>query len=944
MNNCKLKPQIIAITEIKPKNVKGDIFLSEFNLEGYQCFCSGLEDSKSRGILIYVEKSLRVSVLEIPINFKENLFIMLKGENNQNIIFGNLYRSPSSIASNDDNLLNLFKFVANKWNFPTIMVGDFNYGNINWNQKTAPSSVLNLNERNFYNSLRENFYMQHVNAPTRQRGNDIPHILDLIITNDKFISDIDYLSPLGKSDHNVLVFNCLLNTQSEYKPFKLKYDKGEYNRFCKFLHRDWNIELRPEANDIDAMWNCFSSLVKEGTVKFIPKTKNNPQNNFKKNLFPYNKEINTLIHRKHRLWNRWIESKDEETRVKYVNIRNKVKNETRKINMQNQENIARKCKTEPKRFWQYVKNKSKSKSEIGDLKILDENGNVKILDSDVDKADALNSFFTSVFTTEQNENFENLDLNIKNNRMEELLIDENDVKIKLNKLKIDKSPGPDTLHPRILYEVRDEIAYPLSIIFNESLQKSKLPEEWKTADVIALHKKGSKIEMGNYRPVSLTSVPCKIMESLIRDHIMSYLLKNKLLSNKQYGFVRGRSTMLKILHMLDKWTNYLENGGQIDAIYTDFEKAFDKVPHKRLISKLKAYKIDSNIIAWIKDFLQGRKHRVRIKSRYSKWGKVSSGIPQGSVLGPLLFLIYINDLPDLCEKKSEIYLFADDSKLYKYIIDDNDCRDLQACIDTLQKWTDMWLLKLNSKKCKVISFGRQNLVNHTYSICEGNKIISLERVNDISDLGVILDDKLSFNSHIQQKINKAYSMLGILKRNFKNMSIITFVMLYKSIVRSQLEYCNSVWSPYKKSDIEDIEKVQKRATKLISSIKNLNYANRLQKCNLTTLRFRRIRGDMIETFKILNGKYDINATPRLKLCTTSNTRGNDFKLENVRHTYELRKHFFTNRITNIWNSLPNSVVKVDSTNQFKNKLDEFWKSQEMIFDYKAELTGIGNRS
>ena len=402
--------------------------------------------------------------------------------------------------------------------------------------------------------------------------------------------------------------------------------------------------------------------------------------------------------------------------------------------------------------------------------------------------------------------------------------------------------------------------------------------------------------------------------------------------------------MLQLLHMLDKWTEYLEGGGQIDALYTDFEKAFDKVPHKRLISKLKTYGISNILINWIDNFLCSRKHRVRVNSSFSNWGDVTSGIPQGSVLGPLLFLLYINDLPEVCVGGADIYLFADDAKLCKYIANATDCVDLQSSADLLQQWSDRWLLKLNIKKCKIISFGRNTDTSHNYYLNSGKGTCQLVRETNITDLGVVIDSKLTFSEHIHTKIRKAFGMVGLLKRNFRHVPISSFVLLFKSMVRSHLEYCNSVWAPYKKSDIEDMEKVQRRATKNVPALCKLSYEDRLKKCGLTTLKYRRIRGDMIETYKIVSGKYDPSVAPVFKFSTFTKTRGNVYKIETARTHYDLRKYYFTNRVVSIWNSLPDDIVKACSTNLFKNKLDKFWSNQEVIYNYKAELTGIGSRS
>jgi ribonuclease P/MRP protein subunit RPP40 len=220
--------------------------------------------------------------------------------------------------------------------------------------------------------------------------------------------------------------------------------------------------------------------------------------------------------------------------------------------------------------------------------------------------------------------------------------------------------------------------------------------------------------------------------------------------------------------------------------------------------------------------------------------------------------------------------------------------------------------------------------------------------NMIKDLGVFFDSHLLFDRHVSEKVSKAYCMLGIIKRNFNHVSKDCFVALYKSMVRSHLEYANSVWAPRRKGDIEKLEKVQKRATKIIPELSQKPYIDRLKILKLPTLKYRRVRGDMIELYKFITGKYDSNCTLSLELCHQLSdrlvTRGNSYKLVQHRSRYDMRKYYFTNRIIPIWNSLPDSVVTAESVNSFKNRLDKFWVRQDIVYDYKADISGTGNRS
>ena len=253
-------------------------------------------------------------------------------------------------------------------------------------------------------------------------------------------------------------------------------------------------------------------------------------------------------------------------------------------------------------------------------------------------------------------------------------------------------------------------------------------------------------------------------------------------------------------------------------------------------------------------------------------------------------------------------------------------------------------MKLNIKKCKVVSYGKDFKIDTDYYLKSGIENHKLEKLEYINDLGVIFDKHLKFDLHITEKVKKAYSILGIINRNFKLMTPNTFILLYKSMVRSHLEYANSVWSPIRIMDIEKIEQVQKRATKMIYSIKKMNYENRLKFLNLPTLKYRRLRGDMIETYKIITGKYDNNSVVNIEFNSQSSTRGNIYKLQKNVFRYSLRKNFFTNRITSVWNSLPDFVVCAKNTNNFKNLLDKFWSNQDFKFNWRSDIAGTGSRS
>ena len=474
------------------------------------------------------------------------------------------------------------------------------------------------------------------------------------------------------------------------------------------------------------------------------------------------------------------------------------------------------------------------------------------------------------------------------------------------------------------------------LIFKSSVETGQLPKVWKNANITAIYKKGDKKEAGNYRPVSLTCIVCKVLESIIREKIVDHMNTYKLFSKKQFGFLSGRSTMLQLLKVLDRWTEILDNGNCIDVAYCDFMKAFDTVPHQRLLHKLRMYGIGPKYIKWLSAFLVGREQRVIVKGEPSTKRSVTSGIPQGSVMGPILFVLYINDLPEALKFGSELYLYADDTKVFREICSQDDCITLQRDIKLMQEWSEKWLLKFHPEKCKTMRIGRSKVIDFEYKLKESMN--PMEKSEAEKDVGVVIDENLNFERHMNEKINKANAVLGAIRRTFQYLDKITFKMLYTSMVRPILEYANPVWCPYKLKHVDMLENVQRRATKLIPGMKDMSYSERLEKLNLPSLSYRRHRGDLIEVYKILTDKYDREVSSNFfELRYEGTTRGHSLKIYKERSRLNIRKYSFKNRIVDIWNTLPQKIVECPTVMSFERNLDKYWNNQDKKFIYRENL-------
>ena len=389
----------------------------------------------------------------------------------------------------------------------------------------------------------------------------------------------------------------------------------------------------------------------------------------------------------------------------YKEALNAATNEVRKSKRNFEHKLAHNIKSDSKSFYAYVRSKQNVRDSVGPL---EDNAGNKITQG-ILMAEELNMHFSSVFTREDTSSLpvpERKFEGSEGERLGQLVVTPEVVANKINNMKENKSPGVDGIAPKILKETVEQICTPLAHVFNMSLQEGIVPLEWKEANIIPLFKKGSRNKSVNYRSVSLTSVICKVLETNIRDHMMDFLIKHKLINPSQHGFLKARSCLTNVLCFFEEINKWVDEGSPVDVIYLDFQKAFDKVPHQRLLLKLKSHGMGNSIINWIEQWLNDRRQRVVVDGEVSSWKPVLSGVPQGSVLGPILFLVYINDLEE--GVTGNILKFADDTKLFRKTKEIGDKQKLQDDIDKLVRWSEKWQMLFNFGKCKCLHTGPGN--------------------------------------------------------------------------------------------------------------------------------------------------------------------------------------------------------------------------------------------
>ena len=357
-----------------------------------------------------------------------------------------------------------------------------------------------------------------------------------------------------------------------------------------------------------------------------------------------------------------------------------------------------------KRFWSLIKHQRKDFSSITSLEV-----DGQCITSPQEKAETLNNqFFT--FFTDENTSFSNLETTFP--LIGSLSFSTKGIENVLNNLSTNKSPGPDCIPNFVLKLCSSIIAPVLQVIFTQSLKNQTLPTDWLSANIVPIHKKGNRNLASNYRPISLTSTCCKVMEHIVFHFIMEHLNNNNIINKHQHGFRPSHSCQSQLLILTDDILKAMDEKKQVDL---DFCKAFDKVPHRQLLNKLKHYGITGNLVKWIEQWLTKRNQQVTLENHVSSKLPVKFGVPQGTVLGPLMFLLYINDIDE--NISSTVRLFADDCVMYRIIDSLEDSLCLQRDLSTILNWTKKWQMQLNIDKCVVLRCTRStSSINYDYNL------------------------------------------------------------------------------------------------------------------------------------------------------------------------------------------------------------------------------------
>ena len=719
-----------------------------------------------------------------------------------------------------------------------------------------------------------NFMSYHEMESVNDVKNHNDKTLDLVLTNIPCVSvsrETQALVPEDKHHPALLIdiqYKCARNPRTQNTVKVFHFAKANFEAIYRELAGiNWDV-LDKHKNVNSALGN-FYDIINEIFTRHVPFKES------KTHTYPcwFTPSIIRNIKLKSWHYSKWKKAIGNTSKHHdmFVKLRSTIKKEVAlafsNFIRESEESVS----IDPTQIWKFVRMRSR-KSVGGTLKY-----DQQILHKNQDIANAFAHFFQSVYK-KSNINFDydkHISINDKLDIFHLNKVSLKEIEDAIKHLKAKKSVGPDGIPPYVIKGCGEILKYPLRKIINLSLSTSIFPEKWKVSAIFPIPKESSANQITNFRPIALLSAPAKIYEYIIYKRLLTHI--QPLISKYQHGFLAHRSTITNLVTVTDFIAEKLDEGGQVDIIYTDFSKAFDTVNHDILLNKLYNMNVSKSALDLMKSYLINRKQYVTYHGYTSDSFNVMSGVPQGSNLGPLLFLIHINDLPETLSNSNKL-LFADDLKIYKSIRSINDCRDLQEEINNLVSWCVTNDLSLNIRKCSVVTYTkRKTPYDYQYKIVNE----TINRVNVVKDLGVMYDSQLTFTKHLDYTINQAHRNLGYMlriTREFRNPN--PLISLYNLYVRSKLEYASSIWAPNLETHKRKLEAIQSKFLKVLAYRQTKlyprfdAYESLLTNYGITSLEQRRQINDIMFLYKILNNHVnDTTLVSKIGLCIpTGKTR------------------------------------------------------------------------
>ena len=864
-----------------------------------------------------------------------------------NLYIAVIYRQPDDPVGNHRSTEKEFqaaidKLKASLSSLPSpcpnvIFCGDFNIPHSSW-PSCSPIPGASTPEKEMLENLsvlkNEHFLNQFINEPTHIAGG----VLDLLFCNNhSIIHSYELIKPLqSTSDHFVVEVSahlCCTSFEEEEKPDRASpFDNLNFHS----NDIDWeamssdlqsqldngNLAELPPNERLDALMKVMIEVA----YKHVPAKKSSRRGNHSK--IPRERRI--LIRKRRKLLNRMegvtTDKLKEKIRRKLIQIEILLQ-KSHQDSLHRREQLALKSiKTNPKYFFSYAKQFSTTRTGIGPLL----NKLNTYTNSSPEMAEILSAQYSSVFSKPSHSPYHSSKERTDIPTLTDIHFTEQDIIDAIDELSNNAASGPDGLAAIFLKKCKAPLCGPLVQLWRDCIDLGITPWKLKEAHIIPIHKGGHQGLASNYRPIALTSHIIKVFEKVMRNHLVSFLDATDAFNVNQHGFRVGRSCLSQLLTHYDNIISLLEKGVNVDTVYLDFAKAFDKVDHSIVLKKLSLLGIRGNVLSWIKSFLTNRTQKVMVNGFLSEPAPVISGVPQGSVLGPLLFLILIGEIDrDIAE--SFISSFADDTRLSRAVSGVRDASALQTDLEKIYQWSIENNMMFNSKKFEVVRYGPDDVLKSTtsYTSSDGSIIPEKEHVRD---LGVTMSNDGSFRQHITNMCTSARNMCSWILRTFQSRNADLMLTLWKSLVLPILDYCSQLWSPDKAGQIQEIEDIQKSFTRKIWNVNRGDYWERLESFKLYSLQRRRERYRIIYMWKILEGLVP-NVGANKIVSRTSIRHGRVCEIPRISSNsptkvQTLLEGSFCINGGKLFNAIPKSMrnlTDVDVTT-FKKKLDEFLSS------------------